>query len=154
MTPWAVSSSATLRSYVQVLTKAIRTSWSSVEHRLEAGRDVVIVELPPGRADTQRDREFRSLTQFRREIDADWSKRKVEIVPGSRAGSPTLSGRPSKVFRKELGIKLQGTDEKGRRVAAPLHRRLFHPIQVQRLHSFESMTKRDDHTSSALRPRV
>jgi hypothetical protein len=118
-----------------------------VEYQVGAGRDVVIIELPPGKADTQRDREFRSLNQFRREIDADWSKRKVEIVPGSENWLPDAEWTPLKVFRKELGIKLQGTDEKGRAVERLYIDDYFILSKLNDCIHFESMTKRDDHTT-------
>ena len=59
-----------------------------VDRHLGEGQDVFILRLPPGAEDPQRDRLFRNPDQFRRDIDADWSKSKVEILRGPAGWLP------------------------------------------------------------------
>ena len=80
-----------------------------VDQRPDGDKDVLIVKLPPGAEDPQGDRNFRDIDQFRRDIDAYWAKKKVEILKGPDGWLPDADWAPLKVYRKELGVKAAAT---------------------------------------------
>ena len=56
------------------------------------GKDVFLLLLSPGPEDREKDRNFRDVAQFRRDIDADWAKRKVEVIHGPAGWLPEADG--------------------------------------------------------------
>jgi hypothetical protein len=118
-----------------------------VDRKIGDGRDVFILRLPPGAADPQGEHRFRDAEQFRREIEADWAKRKLELLQGSTGWLPEADWAPLKVFRKEFGVKLAGQDEKGKTVdRLYIDDYLVLSGRSDCVH-IESMTNRNDHTT-------
>ena len=118
-----------------------------VDQNHKEGKDVFILELPPGAADPQGDRKFRDPEKFQRDIDSDWANRKVETLRGPVGWLPEAEWAPLKVFRKELGVKTAGADEVGQKVE-----RIYcdyYLVLSKRNECFhvQSMTLRDDHVA-------
>jgi len=118
-----------------------------VDRQLGAGQDVFILSLPPGAEDPQKDRLFRNPDQFRREIDADWAKSKLEILRGPAGWLPDADWAPLRVYRKEIGVKAEGTDEKGKRVERIYIDYYLVLAKRDECVHVQSMTKRDDHVA-------
>jgi len=118
-----------------------------VNQQLGVGRDVFIVRLPPGADDPQRDRQFRDPDQFRRAIDSYWAKSKVEILRGPAGWLPDADWAPLKVHRHELGVKLEGTDEKGKSVERLYVDYYLVLSKRDECVQVESWTNRNDHVA-------
>jgi len=84
-----------------------------IDQRPDVGTDVFIIQIPPGADDPLADRKFRSLDQFRRTIEAEWTGKKLDIVRGSDEWLPEANWAPLKVYRKELGVKTKAPAANG-----------------------------------------
>jgi len=84
-----------------------------LDQRPEVGKDVFLLQLPPGTEDPQADRRFHSLDQFRRAIEAEWTGKKLDIVRGPDEWLPEADWAPLKVYRKELGVKTRAPSATG-----------------------------------------
>jgi hypothetical protein len=118
-----------------------------VDQDHKEGKDVFILEFPPGAADPQGDRKFRDPEKFQRDIESDWANSKVETLRGPLGWLPEAEWAPLKVFRKELGVRTAGADEAGQRVE-----RIYcdyYLVLSKRNECFhvQSMTLRDDHVA-------
>ncbi|MFI5461708.1 MAG: hypothetical protein ACHRXM_40505, partial [Isosphaerales bacterium] len=118
-----------------------------VDRRLGEGQDVFILRLPPGADDLKRDRPFRDTDEFGRAIDAYWAKRKVDVLRGPAGWLPDAKWLPVRVYRKELAVRTNGTDEKGKSVERVyIDHYLVFP-NPNKSAQVESWTKRDDHVA-------
>jgi hypothetical protein len=118
-----------------------------VDQNAGTGKDVFILELPPGKEDPQADRRFRDSQDYQREIDADWAKGKLETVRGASGWLPEAEWAPWKVYRNELGVKTAGADDGTSAV-----QRIFfdyYLVLSNRNDCFrvQSMTVRNDHVA-------
>jgi hypothetical protein len=118
-----------------------------VEHRPEGGADVFVIQFPPGPDDPQGIARFRKTYQFKREIEADWARRKTESVLGPEGWLPEIEWDPLKVYRKELAGKTAGAPVPGK----PFPRIYFDYYLVLGKHNdclwVHSITNRDDHVA-------
>jgi hypothetical protein len=118
-----------------------------VDRNLGKGQDVFILRLRPGAEDPQRSRLFCDTDQFQRDIDAEWARSETEIVRGPAEWLPAKEWAPLKVYRKELGVKAAGIDEKG----GPVTRVYIDYYLVQSRENeclrADSMTKRNNHVA-------
>ena len=116
-----------------------------VDENPGVGKDVFDVHLAPGNADPEADRRFRDPQRFQRDIDADWSNKKVEVLHGTSGWLPEADWTPLKVYRKELGVKTAGANDGTSGV-----QRIFidnYLVLASRNECFrvQSMTARNDH---------
>jgi len=118
-----------------------------VDRHLETGNDVFIVRLAPGAEDPQSDRLFRDVKQLERETDAFWAKGKVDIVRGPAGWLPEKDWEPLRVYRKELGVKAEGTDEKRKSVERIYVDYYLVLSKSNECVHVQSMTRRDDHVA-------
>jgi hypothetical protein len=117
------------------------------DRKLEMVDDVFVLRLARAADDPQRARLFRDAEQFRREIDEDWAKRKVDVVRGPAGWLSAEDWEPLKVYRKELGVKTAGVDEKGGRVERVYIDYYLVLSKANDCVRVESYTKRDNHVA-------
>ncbi len=117
-----------------------------VDLRPEVGKDVFLLQLPPGSDDPQADRRFHSVDQFRRTIEAEWAGKKLDIVPGPEEWLPEANWAPLKAYRKELAVKTKATTVKGTVERIYLDYYFVHSDRGDCFH-VQSMTIRDNHVT-------
>jgi len=119
-----------------------------IDQRPEVGKDVFVLQLPPGTDDPQADRRFHSVDQFKQTIEANWSRKKADVVRGPEEWLPEPDWAPFKlkVYRKELGVKTQAPTAKGTVERIYLD---YYFVLSNRNDCFhvQSMTIRDDHVA-------
>jgi hypothetical protein len=118
-----------------------------VEQDHGAGKDVFILELAPGPANPQADRQFRDVKQFQHDIDSDWLKNKRDALRGKADWLPEAEWAPLKVFRKELGVVAGGGDDQGKAVERIYCDYYLALSKKNECFHVQSMTIRDDHVA-------
>jgi hypothetical protein len=117
-----------------------------IDQRPEVGKDVFLLQLPPGTEDPQADRRFHNVDQFRKTIDAEWSGKKLDVVHGPAEWLPEAEWAPLKVYRKELGVKTRTPSATGTIERVYLD---YYFVLSNRDDCFhvQSMTIRDNHVA-------
>jgi hypothetical protein len=118
-----------------------------IDQEPETGRDVLVLELPPGRASAEADKEFRDIRQWERDIESYWLKNKAtELLRGPSGWLPEADWAPWKVFRKELGV-IAGGAQRGKPVDRIYFDYYFVLSKRNECFHVQTMTNRDDHVA-------
>ena len=81
-----------------------RTSWNSSIRIQDPTSDAFSIRLPPGKDDPEADRKFRDPQQLERSVDAEFAKKKMQLLRGTSGWLPEAAWTPRKVYRRELGL--------------------------------------------------
>jgi hypothetical protein len=115
-----------------------------LDQRLEVGKDVLIVKLPPKGGDPKLLRTFYDPALLRKAVDAEWAAQGLEVIPGEAGWLPDATWAPwkRKVYRLEIAVKPAEGVETYKRLFVDYYLVTLSPNQPVLV---ESMTIRENH---------